>query len=111
MKKFISEEALDLRHGLQVLSLYHALNILTDNIAPCMKLVDMYLMCLAIYSSLKLSKVHIVWYTISTAIMVFIGLSHLPFFGNFRSTFAYLYFASEMIMLATGTPVTLYLLY
>lgn len=80
MKKFISQESLDLRYALQVLCLYHVFNIVFANISIFMKLCDLYFMYLTLYSSLKLSKVHIFAYAVSTSILTFIGLSHLPYF-------------------------------
>jgi hypothetical protein len=110
MKRFISQEALDLRHALQILCLYHVFNIVFANISIFMKLCDLCFMYLTLFSSLELSKVHIVGYTVSTSILICIGLSHLPYFRNFRSTFAYTYFAFELLLLALGTLLVLHFL-
>ena len=110
MKKFISPEAMDLRYLLEVLCLYHLFNILFLNISIFMKLCDIGFTYLTLHSALHLSKVHIVGYAISASILICIGLSHLPYFGNFRGIFAYLYFSIELVILAIAVALVLHFL-
>ena len=108
MRKFLAPEALELRHVLETLCLYHAFNTVFTNISFFMKVCDLAFVYLTFISSLELSKVHVVAYSVASIILIFIGLSHLPYFNNFRSTPVYLYYASELIVLSIGVSLVLY---
>lgn len=110
MRKFLAPEALNLRHCLEILCLYHTFNVVFMNISIFMKLVDLLFMFLTLYSSLHLSKLYIIGYALSCIIIIFIGLSHLPYLNNFRGLFAYFYFCVELLVLTVGTVTTLVLL-
>lgn len=110
MRVFLAPEALELRYCLQAMCLYHLFNVFFTNISVFMKCIDLLFLYLTGKASLELNKLYIAGYALSTSIIIFIGLSHLPYLNNFRSYFAYLYFALELIILLIATLVVLNLL-
>lgn len=82
--------------------MYHTFNLVFTDISYFMKLCDLVFTYLTYRSSLELSKVIIAAYAISATILIFIGLSHLAYFNNFRSSLTYIYYISELIILAIG---------
>ena len=49
-------------------------------------------------------------YSISASILICIGLSHLPYYRNFKGFLAYFYFTVELIILAIAVALVLHFL-
>lgn len=100
MKMFLATEALELRYSLEIMQIYHAINLVFLPMGVIMKILDLIFLLLTIYTSIRLEKPYILGYSITLFIMVCIGISHFPFPHNFVSHTASNYFFFEIFVYA-----------